>query len=89
MSNLVKYWAPLSSYLNSSKVSMACRVLCIAVLTMVMSIFILICVRSALGVNTRFDNQSVGPSACSMTPDSSNSSKILLSFFLFVNGILR
>ena len=59
-----------------------CRVLCIAVLAVVISM------GSALAVNTRFDNQPVGPATCSLTPDSSSSSKILSSFSLFANGIL-
>ena len=44
-----------------------------AVFAVVMSMFILICVGSVL------DSQSLGPSTCSMTPDSSSSFNILLS----------
>ena len=79
-------WAP---YLSSAKVGMKFLVLCMAALGVVMSVFILICVGSALDVKTRFDNQSIGSSTCLMALDSSSSSDILLSCSLFMNGILR
>ena len=76
-------------YLSSAKVGMKFLVLCMAALGVVMSVFILICVGSALDVKTRFDNQSIGSSTCLMAHDSSSSSDILLSCSLFMNGILR
>ena len=65
------------------------QVLCMEALGVVMSLFILICVASALDVKTRYDNQSIGSSTCLMPHDSSSSSDILLSCSLFMNGILR
>jgi len=87
MSSLVKCLALFSLYRNSSSVGMMCLICHIAVLAVVISTFILICVGSDFGISTRFDIQSVGLSTSSITSAGSSSSRMASSCGHLEKGI--